>query len=195
MTHDGLFQDLLRTARDAYRASPEMEAFRPFPDDIRRQAVVPNHCPCSDVFRDDAALSSQKHPELQAAIRAAGEIAHWRATYQDTDIGREFKDRFGCYCIIGENGPFSSDALRLYMVYMPAHFYYPWHHHPAEEIYMVVSGRATFMRRGQPDEALSEGRTSFHESDQPHAMETLTDPVLCLVAWRNQFQTPPVLTD
>jgi hypothetical protein len=25
-------------------------------------------------------------------------------------------------------------------------------------------------------------------------METLDDPVLCLVAWRDDFETPPVLT-
>ena len=72
MTHDDLFQDLLRTVRDAYRANAEMEAFRPFPDDIRRQAVTPNHCPCSDVFRDDAALRSKTHPDLETAIRKAG---------------------------------------------------------------------------------------------------------------------------
>ena len=103
-------------------------------------------------------------------------------------------DQFGCYCIIGENGPFTSDALRLYMVYMSAHLYCPWHH-PAEKTYMVVSRRAVFRRHCQPDETLVEGQKSFHNCNLPHAMETLTEPVLCLVAWRNEFQTPPVLTN
>jgi len=44
------------------------------------------------------------------------------------------------------------------------------------------------------DKALTEDDTSFHQSNQPHAMETLDDPVLCLVAWRDDFETPPVLT-
>jgi quercetin dioxygenase-like cupin family protein len=87
-----------------------------------------------------------------------------------------------------------SAAIRLFMVYMPPHFYYPWHHHPAEEMYMVVSGNGVFKRKDCPDERLTEGDTSFHHSNQPHAMETLDDPVLCLVAWRDDFETPPVLT-
>jgi|TARA_B110000259_G_C13827383_1_gene327201 quercetin dioxygenase-like cupin family protein len=80
------------------------------------------------------------------------------------------------------------------MVYMPPRLYYPYHNHPAEEIYMVVSGSAVFKRMGLPDETLAEGDTSFHEGNQPHAMETLAEPVLCLVAWRNQFQNPPIRT-
>jgi hypothetical protein len=115
-------------------------------------------------------------------------------TYKDTDIGDDFMDQFACYCIIGENAPFMSAAIRLFMVYMPPHFYYPWHHHPAEEMYLVVSGNGVFKRKGCPDERLTEGETSFHQSNQPHAMETLDDPVLCLVAWRDDFETPPVLT-
>lgn len=194
MEHDDIYRTLLHTSQRAYTASSEMTAFKSFPNDILPQPVVPHHCPCSDAFRDDKTLKSTKYTALQDAIRSAGEIAHWRTTYKNTDIGAEFMNQFGCYCIIGENGPFSSDAIRLYMVYMPARFDYPWHHHPAEEMYMVVSGSAIFKRKGLPNETLSEGETSFHKSNQPHAMETLSEPVLCLVAWRNEFQTPPVLT-
>lgn len=37
-----------------------------------------------------------------------------------------------------------------------------------------------------------QGDTSFRESNQPRAMETLDDLVLCLVAWRDDLETPPV---
>ena len=195
MCQNNTFETLLRTLRHAYVTSPEMMAFTPFPDDVAAQPVTSYHCPCSDAFRDDTHLSSTTYGDLQDAIRAAGQVAHWRETYKDTEIGGDFMNRFGCFCIIGENAPFFSDAIRLFMVYMPAHLYYPWHNHPAEEIYMVVSGNALFRREGLPDKTLSEGQTSFHQSNQPHAMETLDQPVLCLVAWRDQFETPPVLTD
>mgnify|MGYP006081975217 CR=1 FL=1 len=194
MKHDDLYYTLLRTTQAVYTASSEMMAFRRFPHDIKRQTVTPYHCSCSDIFRDNTSLSSNTYTELQDAIRAAGQVAHWRATYKNTDIGDNFMNQFGCYCIIGENGPFSSDAIRLYMVYMPPHLYYPWHNHPAEEIYMLVSGSAVFKRMGLPDKTLAEGDTSFHEGNQPHAMETLAEPVLCLAAWRNQFQNPPIWT-
>lgn len=193
MTQDHLFQTLLRTTQDAYSANSKLSTFTPFPSDVERQTVVPYHCNCSEVFCNDTKLISKTHAALQDAIRKASGSVHWRETYKDTDIGDEFMDQFGCYCIIGDNAPFSSDAIRLFMVYMPSGLYYPWHHHPAEEIYLVVSGSAVFRREKSPDKVLVEGETSFHASNQPHAMETMEDPVLCLVAWRDEFQTPPVL--
>ena len=194
MNQEAVYQTLLRTTQDAYAGNAEMTGFTPFPDDIVRQAVTPFHSTCCDVFCEDKKLVSQKYPALQDAIRAASDAVHWRQTYKDTDIGDDFMDQFACYCIIGENAPFLSAAIRLFMVYMPPHFYYPWHHHPAEEMYMVVSGNGVFKRKDCPDERLTEGETSFHQSNQPHAMETLDDPVLCLVAWRDDFEKPPVLT-
>ena len=194
MNQEAVYQTLLRTTQDAYAGNAEMTGFTPFPDDIVRQAVTPFHSTCCDVFCEDKKLVSQKYPALQDALRAASDAVHWRQTYKDTDIGDDFMDQFACYCIIGENAPFMSAAIRLFMVYMPPHFYYPWHHHPAEEMYVVVSGTGVFKRKDCPDERLTEGEISFHQSNQPHAMETLDDPVLCLVAWRDDFETQPVLT-
>jgi len=195
MTQDILFQNLLHATQTAYRANPETQAFADFPSDIERQSVSSHHCNCSDVFQHDSKLASAKYADLQNAILAASDVAHWRETYKGTDISNDFMDRFGCYCIIGEDAPFMSEQIRLWMVYMPAQLHYPWHHHPAEEIYMVVSGNAIFRRQGCPDEVLSEGQTYFHKSNQPHAMETMDEPILCLVAWRDSFQAPPELTD
>ena len=194
MNQEAVYQTLLRTTQDAYAGNAEMTGFTPFPDDIVRQAVTPFHSTCCDVFCEDKKLVSQKYPALQDALRAASDAVHWRQTYKDTDIGDDFMGQFACYCIIGENAPFMSAAIRLFMVYMPPHFYYPWHHHPAEEMYVVVSGTGVFKRKDCPDERLTEGEISFHQSNQPHAMETLDDPVLCLVAWRDDFETQPVLT-
>jgi len=195
MTRATLFQTLLRTVGEAYSGNAGMMSFTPFPKDIKQQGVTPHHAICADSFRNDAELNSKKYPELQKAMRAASDAVHWRETYKNTDIGVDFMDRFGCYCIVGEDAPFSASTIRLFMVYMPPNLYYPWHNHPAEEIYLVVSGNAVFKRENRPDETLSEGDTSFHESNQPHAMETKDDPVLCLVAWRDNFQTPPVWTN
>ena len=194
MNQDAIFQTLLRTMQSAYSTNTEMMGFAPFPNDIIRQDVIPYHCDCSAYFQSDIRLISKNYSELQNAISTASKLVHWRETYKGSDIGNYFMDRFGCYCILGENAPFSSDVLRLFMVYMPSGLYYPWHHHPAEEMYMVVSGGAIFKQSDCPDKLLSEGEVAFHASNQPHAMETTEDPVLCLVAWRDNFQTPPVLT-
>ena len=189
-----VFDELLKAAREAYCGHPETLAFTPFPKEIVPQDIAPFHCPCADVMCNDSSLISERYAPLQEAILAASPAAEWRETYKDTDIGADFMNRFGCYCIIGEGGPFMSDAIRLYMVYMPAHLYYPWHQHPAEEIYLVVSGRAIFRKAGCADVVLKEGQTAFHGPNQPHATETTDSPVLCLVAWRDQFHAPPVWT-
>lgn len=194
MSQNDIFQTLLQTTRNAYAGSAEMMSFAPFPNDVTSQNVTPQHCNCCDVFKSDTKLRSENFSDLQAAILEASDQMYWRETYKDTDIGHDFMERFGCYCIIGDDAPFASAKIRLWMVYMPARLYYPWHNHPAEEIYMVVSGNAVFRREGDPERLLGEGQTAFHRSNQPHAMETHDEPVLCLVAWRDNFQTPPELT-
>ena len=134
-------------------------------------------------------------PAAKSGFLGTTPLAHWRNTFAHTGIGEHFLSRFGCYTIIGEGGPFSSDKVWVWMVYMPPDLYYPWHHHPGEEMYMVVSGQAIFKRQGLPDETLSEGASLFHNSNQPHAMQTMADPILCLVVWRNGLGIKPVLTE
>ena len=62
-------------------------------------------------------------------------------------------------------------------------------------MYLVLAGQARFMREGAAPETLSAGETSFHASNQPHAMETADHSVMAYVTWRNHLDTPPVLTD
>lgn len=195
MSDETLYASLLNEARTAYVAHPDMLRFARFPDDVRRQPIEPYHCACADYLHSETGLTSPRYKALQDAIIAAGPAAIWRETYKGTDIDPDFMTRFACYCIIGEGGPFHSERLRLYIVFMPSHLNYPWHHHPAEEIYMVVSGSAVFKAKGQRDKILYAGDTAIHESNQPHAMETGDGPVLCLVAWRDQFGTPPVWSE
>jgi mannose-6-phosphate isomerase-like protein (cupin superfamily) len=195
MIHDNIYLDLLDQTQRAYLAHPETRRFAPFPDDVTRQEITPYPCPCGAVFAAETNLTSDRYPDLQAAISAAGPIARWRETYKGTNIGDAFLSQFGCYSIIGAGGPFMSDTLWSWMVYMPRGLDYPFHNHPAEEMYLVVSGQAIFRREGMADEVLVEGDTVFHASNQPHAMETTDSPVLCLVFWRDGFETAPVLTD
>jgi len=189
-----VFGELLAEARRAITSHDAMREFAPFPDDIASQAVTPHLPPCAGWLERETGLVSEAYPKLLATVRAAGPVAHWLETYADTDIGADFMERFGCYPIIGPNGPYASETYRLWMVFMPARLDYPWHHHPAEEIYFIVAGSAVFRKTGAEDIVLRSGDTSFHASSRSHAMETLDSPVLCLVAWRNEFETPPVLT-
>lgn len=185
---------LLNRVRQMHEKSAEVQIFCPFPDDVTPQVVVPHHTPVSNVFQRDAALISKTHSDCVSAIQNCCDIAYWRETYAGTNIGDDFLNRFGCYAIIGPNGPFTSDTIRSFIVYMPPNLWYPWHHHPAEELYFILAGSALFRKVGADDRILNEGDAVFHTSNQPHATQTQDTPVLAYVVWRDEFETAPVLS-
>ncbi len=188
------WDNLLDAVRLAHASVPALEEFCPFPDDLRPQDVAARQFPCADLMARETGLTGKRYATLRECFLKAGPEAHWRETYRGTDIGDDFMDRFGCYNFIGKEGAFMSDKMWVWVVYMPARLYYPWHHHPGEETYLVLGGEAEFMRDGQSNETLREGDISEHLSNQPHAMETHEHPIMAMVMWRNGFDTPPVLT-
>ncbi len=189
-----LWDRLLASARAAHSAHPAISAFCPFPDDITAQPVTPFHIPASNLFQQDRHLKTDAYSDLHNAFLAVAPHAHWRETYKDTDIGDDFMSRFGCYCLIGAGGAFHSEQMCAWVVYMPARLHYPFHHHPGEEMYLVLAGQAEFLRHGAPAKILHPGDTAQHASNEPHATETHAHPLLAYVVWRNGFGTLPVLT-
>ena len=194
MTHK-TFKDLLAQVRAVHAAHQGLQDFCDFPNDLQPQPMTPFHAPCADHMAQETRFATSDYAALRDAFVRAGPHARWRETYKDTDIGDDFMKRFGCYCLIGPGGAYSSAKIAAYVVTMPADLHYTWHHHPAEELYFVVAGQATFFREGMPEATLGPGQTSFHASNQPHAMETRDHPVMAMVLWRNGFDTPPQLTE
>ncbi|MGD1926979.1 MAG: dimethylsulfonioproprionate lyase family protein [Paracoccaceae bacterium] len=190
-----VFAELIEAARDAHKRLPQLAAFCDFPDDLTEAPVVQRHFPCAQLMEADPVLHDPAMDPLAKAFLAGSPHAHWRDTYAGTDIGQDFMDRFGCYCLIGPGGAYRSKQMLGFVVYMPAKLWYPWHHHPAEELYTVLHGEAEFLREGEPSETLQAGESSFHASNQPHAMETHDHPVVAYVIWRNRFETDPALTE
>ena len=190
-----LWDHLLLTARQVHQRTPALSAFCPFPEDVTPQEVKPYDIPAAQLMAAERGWFLDDIVELRDAFIAAGPLAQWRETYKDTDIGQDFMDRFACYCLIGVGGAFTSPKMCAWVVYMPPRLYYPWHHHPGEEMYLTLAGEAEFMREGASNEILRPGDTSQHASNQPHAMETHAHPVMAYVVWRNGFETPPVLTE
>jgi len=189
------FLHLLDAAQRAHASHPGLAAFVGFPDDLSEQPMTPHSIPAADLLARETGLFGNDQAELRDAFIAAAPEALWRETYKGTDIGQDFMDRFGCYCLIGPGAPWTSARMAGFVVYMPADLHYPWHHHPAEEMYLVLAGEARFLAEGAPPETLRAGDTSFHASNQPHAMETGAHPVMAYVTWRSHLQTPPVLTE
>ena len=188
------WDNLLAIARSVHLDNGALQDFCPFPKDIRRQKFEPFHIPASNLMQNDSDLYSKDYSELRNAFMSASPYAHWRQTYRGTTVGNRFLDEFGCYGLIGPESPFQSEKIRAWVVYTPKNFYYPWHHHPAEEMYLCIAGEAIFRRENFPDTPLKSGGTMEHSTNQPHSMETLDHPIMAYVVWRNQFGTKPILT-
>ena len=188
------WEKLLETAKKVHLANSKLQEFCPFPKDIKKQEFSPFYIPASDLMQNETGLLTGDYAELRDAFILVSPYAHWRQTYRGTIIGERFFNEFGCYGLIGPESPFQSEKIRAWVVYMPRKFYYPWHYHPAEEMYLCLAGEAVFRRENCPDISLGSGDIMEHSANQSHAMETLEHPIMAYVVWRNGFSTKPVLT-
>ncbi len=195
MRMNPLLTTLLDEIHTLHTTVPEVAEFVAFPDDLQPLDLSPRHLPCADHFRAEVCFQNAEHP-LAQVLYQAGSVAHWGDSYAGSGASADFMQRFSCYCLIGSGGIWTSATMAAYMVAMPADFYYPWHQHPAEELYYVLAGEGVFKRQEQVGEVsvnLNVGDSAFHASNQPHALETQAQPVMAYVVWRNHLGIKPVM--
>ena len=191
---DARWQTLLAELRDAHATIPALAGFCPFPDPLTEQPIHAHHIPAADLMCNDADLHSDALPTLRDAFQAAGPLARWRETYKGEGEGQDFLDKIACYEVLGRDTPFGTDQMRSFVIYFPAGVHYPWHHHPAEELYVVVAGSGEFAVSGEGRKTLYAGDTIYHGSNIPHALTTHDQPIMAYVLWRGDLLTKPVLT-
>jgi len=185
---------VLDLVRERHKTDPALKAFCAFPDDITAQTCTAYHVPAADRLDAETGFSDRAMDPLARAFLEAGPAAQWRETYKGAGLPPAFMDAFGCWCLIGEGGPYRSAHIASYLLYMPAHLWYPWHHHPAEEMYTVLAGGGAFFLSGEAPRRLRTGDSILHAANQPHALQTHEEPILAYVVWRNGFGIKPVLT-
>lgn len=185
---------LLDGVRRLHGEHDALHAFAPFPDDVKEKTLTPFHVPAADLMLAETGFGNSQYNYLCDALFAVAPQMLWRETYKGTKISSDFMERFGCFEIIGRDAPFASKSIRSFLVYQPANLHYPWHQHPAEEMYVVLNGEAEFALSGQPNRTLSAGESAFHASNKPHALTTHDKPVLAYVIWRDEFDTAPEWT-
>ena len=191
---DPRWQTVLDEARAAHARVPELQGFCDFPDPLIRQEVATHHDPLCDQMQVDNRLTSGGFETFRDALIAAGPLAQWRETYRDTPIGDVLHSHFGTYEFLGRDAPFGTDQMRGFVIYQTPGYHYPMHHHPAEEIYLVLAGEAEFHVEGQASGILRPGDTAFHATNQPHALTTHDTPVMAYVLWRGDLITRPVFS-
>ncbi len=188
--------EALAMAQRLHAATPALNGFCAFPTALRIQHPAPHPIPAGNKFETDPDLSADGlHADFLAALRAFAPQAMWRETYKGTVLGPDFLKNFGCYELIGKDGPFRADTMRGFIVYMPRGIWYPYHRHPSQELYYVLAGDADFYVRDDC-QRLGPGDKAFHRSNIPHALETTDSPILAWVLWRGpDMGTTPELCD
>lgn len=191
---DTRWTTLLEAARAAHAEVPALQEFCAFPDPLREQAVMSKHDPLCDMMRDDPALAGDAFAAFRDALIASGPLAQWRDTYRETCIGAVLHANFGTYEFLGRDAPFGTDQMRGFVIYQRPGYHYPMHHHPAEELYLVLAGEGEFHVEGEGSRVLRPGDTAFHTTNQPHALTTHDSPVMAYVLWRGDLTTKPIFT-
>ena len=85
-----VFNKLINIAENVHKNHPLVNDFCEFPDDIQLQDLSPNHIIPSTLLQKETDLFTKKYQIFRDAFIEASPFAHWRETYKDTDIGKDF---------------------------------------------------------------------------------------------------------
>lgn len=187
------WSELLRQARALHSAVPELSEFCLFPHIRPSDDFTPQADPLCQALRGDGTLEG-KYPAFQNACTKAAPYAWWRDTYRDTPVGEVLHAHFGTFEILGRDTPLKTNAMRAFLIYQKPGYHYALHHHPAEEMYLVLGGEADFAVEGRQTRRLGPGQTAHHAPNVPHALTTTDRSILAYVLWRGDITTKPVFT-
>jgi hypothetical protein len=155
--------------------------------DLRRPRIDPGQLPVCR-FWDQALAGGMP---LLAPLADLAPHLRWVQTggYVATPPSPGFLDNYGYAILAGPRGMVDSAELALGVLLLGPGTHYPSHHHPAVEIYVVISGTAEWQRGHEPWRREPPGRVIRHETMELHATRTLAEPLLAAYLWRGDLAT------
>ena len=156
------------------------------------QVETPRLLPVANLL--PAALATARSGPLAAIADAFVDhaaTAHWRqnSNYTVDTIGAAFLDSYGYVELVGRGRPCASENLAVGFLLLGPGAHYPPHHHPAAEVYHVVSGVAQWGRGDEPPTAKPMGAAIYHPPNIRHETRALDQPLLALYCWRGDIGT------
>lgn len=143
-------------------------------------------------FLAPALAAAPRGADWQARLAEASAATlpglRWLNKYQPTSEHAALFDGFAFCDLIGPDGSQPSERVTLGFVLLGPGLTYPFHRHPARELYYALSGRAEWAVDGGPFRALPAGSFVLHREDQPHALRTGDEPLLAISAWRGAIR-------
>ena len=133
------------------------------------------------------ANASPAHRILLGISQTLSAHAVWRIKYKSSAEYAHLFQNFSFCDFIGPDGWQATRDVTLGLVLLGPHTFYPFHHHPARELYYIVSGTAEWAVDFEPPRRLAPGSWLVHHENQPHAMQTGDAPMLAISAWRGDI--------
>jgi len=125
---------------------------------------------------------------IAAALEKLSRPLPWDYQYPPHPSADDLGKRIGFAELIGPDGPMYSPQCRVGFTLMAANTLYPLHAHPAVELYLVIAGHAEWTASDTRQE-VPPGGFVLHRANEPHAMRTLTEPLLALYSWSGDLDT------
>lgn len=148
---------------------------------------------------DDIATHPPDDPALALLIGDLARLAphaEWRQnpSYSPERVGQHFMDGYGYLELVGPLGPFVDHGLSAGVLLLGPGRLYPPHAHPAEEVYIPLSGTAEWWREGGTFRGVLPGQPIHHPANARHATRTLDEPLLAAYVWMGDVATPARLS-
>jgi quercetin dioxygenase-like cupin family protein len=124
---------------------------------------------------------------VRTLVRTAGRL-RWSQSYRVPAVSETFLRNYGWTELLGLTGPVASEHLAAGFLMLAPQTHYPPHRHQAEELYVLLAGRALWHQGTRPWTERGPGEFVHHHGDELHAMRTTEQPLLALYVWRGNLK-------
>lgn len=198
----GAVGDALRQApaelKDA--VAPFAEALRAIQPSIAVAPPAQRLAVCSHFAATVAASAGTSAQALGEAARRLGADACWtqNPNYRRRPPDPGFLENYGYFVVAGPaDGPpafVETPGLAMGFLLLGPGAHYPAHRHPAEEIYIPLTGEGEWRKGDAPWRREVAGAVIHHPPGIPHATRAGAAPLLALYLWRGALATHARLT-
>ena len=126
---------------------------------------------------------------LLATTRPLAMQAVWRNKYRQLPGREALFENFAFCDFIGSDGWRSTAVVTLGLTMLGPNTDYPFHQHPARELYLLLSGPSYWAVDFQRHRHREPGIWLLHREMQPHAIRSDDEPMLAISAWRGDIET------
>jgi quercetin dioxygenase-like cupin family protein len=157
----------------------------------------PRRLPACRYYPECVAASMFMAPDVAAALAGIEEFLHWKQNpnYSDSVLGEGYMDNYAYAELIGPSGFFPGDDFLMGLMLLGPGRLYRDHHHPAPELYWLLTGPSEWRRAEGDFTRRRAGETIWHPAGVSHATRTMEGPLLAIWAWTMDVSQPARLVE